>query len=193
LSQPILNEIYALPRNVDPSTVLSVGNIARVKGTDRLVEAHAFFPKGTRTLIAGSIRDKTFYNELTRTIEKQNIEGIHFLGALERSGIYHALSTASVVACPSRLENMPYALLEALAAGIPCVSFDVGGIGEFLTDGVNGFLPGDQQGFVKAITTLIEDEPLRQKMSNNARISVQGNRSGPVCEELAKIYREILN
>lgn len=77
-----------------------------------------------------------------------------FLGeitsASKMSEIY--ASTDVVVSC-SRQDNLPSVLIEASMSGVACVAFDVGGIGEIIEDGKNGYLieKGDVNGFVNRI------------------------------------------
>jgi glycosyltransferase involved in cell wall biosynthesis len=67
---------------------------------------------------------------------------------------------------PSFYEGMGRVVLEAMAAGKPMVACRVGGVPEFVEDGVTGYLisPGDVDALVDRLQTLIGDSDLRQKM-----------------------------
>ena len=67
---------------------------------------------------------------------------------------------------PSFYEGMGRVVLEAMAAGKPMVACRVGGVPEFVEDGVTGYLisPGDVDALVERLKTLIGDSDLRQKM-----------------------------
>ncbi len=58
---------------------------------------------------------------------------------------------------------MPLALLEACAAGLPCVASGVGGVPEILTDGVTGHAvePGESAALSMALIRLLSDRHLR--------------------------------
>jgi glycosyltransferase involved in cell wall biosynthesis len=61
--------------------------------------------------------------------------------------------------------------LEAAACGVPAVAFDVGGIGEWLTDGVNGRMvaAGDTAAMGDAIASLLSDRARRMRFADGAR------------------------
>jgi glycosyltransferase involved in cell wall biosynthesis len=71
----------------------------------------------------------------------------------------------------SRWEGFPLAVVEAMGAGLPVVSYDVAGVREAVADGVNGFLvaPGDREGWGERIRTLLRDEPARRRMGDAGR------------------------
>jgi len=71
-----------------------------------------------------------------------------------------------ISALPSFYEGMGRVVLEAMAAGKPVVASRVGGIPEFVEDGVTGYLisPGDVEALVQRLKTLISDSDLRQEM-----------------------------
>jgi glycosyltransferase involved in cell wall biosynthesis len=77
------------------------------------------------------------------------------------------LPAFDVLLMPSLYEGMPYVLLEALAAGVPIVTTDVGGAKEAVDDGVTGFILPKNFGevLVERLSLLAHDITLRQQMS----------------------------
>ena len=69
---------------------------------------------------------------------------------------------------PSFYEGMGRVVLEAMAAGKPVVASRVGGVPEFVEDGVTGYLisPGDVEVLVDRLKALIGDSDLRKKWDN---------------------------
>ena len=65
---------------------------------------------------------------------------------------------------PSTNEGLGLAIIEAMAAGVPCIGADSGGIREIITDGVNGFLfkPGDSEDLALKIRMIIENKEMRE-------------------------------
>ena len=101
---------------------------------------------------------------------------IHQLGLDDRilfhdlvSDVRPLLAVSDVFILPSREEGMPRALMEAMAMGLPCMATDVGGSGEVLRDGVDGFLVpyGDQEKAALRLGELISNEPGRLRMAAN--------------------------
>jgi glycosyltransferase involved in cell wall biosynthesis len=77
-----------------------------------------------------------------------------------------AYAAGDVYVAPARLESFGIAALEARAAGLPVVARSDGGVREFVADGVEGLLGGDDAGLVDAIARLAVDPVLRQRISS---------------------------
>ena len=84
---------------------------------------------------------------------------------------FSVLSRCDLFVLSSRYEGFPNALLEAMACGLPPVSFDCpSGPGEIIKPGVNGFLvpPGDIKALEGSLSVLIQDEGLRSRFGKEA-------------------------
>ncbi|MGQ9409790.1 glycosyltransferase [Mycolicibacterium gilvum] len=93
-----------------------------------------------------------------------------------RSDVPALLAVSSVFTLSSySIECFPMALLEAMAAGVPAVCTAVGGVPEMIDDGVTGFLvpPRDPQAIADAVSTILTDDDLAQKMGRAARDRVE--------------------
>jgi glycosyltransferase involved in cell wall biosynthesis len=99
-------------------------------------------------------------------------------------------AAADVVACPSRQENLPNVVLEALACGRPVVGFDVGGMSDLIRDGENGRLvkPFDDAALANAIVWVLADDGRRQGMCDVARRIAETEFS---LDEQARRYLEL--
>jgi glycosyltransferase involved in cell wall biosynthesis len=71
----------------------------------------------------------------------------------------------------SRWEGFPLAVIEAMAAGLPVVTYDVAGVREAVEEGVNGHLlaPGDRAGWGGRIAELLRDAAARRRLGDAAR------------------------
>ena len=72
-------------------------------------------------------------------------------------------AACDVIALSSANEGTPVTIIEALAAGVPVVSTDVGGVRDVVEDGRSGFLvpPGDTAALAAALDRLTADRELR--------------------------------
>ena len=82
-----------------------------------------------------------------------------------------AFSAADLFIFPTRADNLPLVLQESMACGTPMVSFDIGGVSDLVRHNITGYLAKseDTQEFSNGIVKLLEDDPLRQTMSENCR------------------------
>ncbi len=92
-----------------------------------------------------------------------------------RSDVADLLHAADLFLLTSISEGIPVTLIEAMAAGLPIVSTDVGGVGEVVDDGTTGFLApsGDDAALARAIFRLADDAKLRDQMGQRGRERAQ--------------------
>jgi glycosyltransferase involved in cell wall biosynthesis len=89
-----------------------------------------------------------------------------------RADVMGLLDAVDVLLHPSLHEALPTAILEAMAASVPVVATDVGGIGELVADGVTGALVApspDGDALAAVLAPLLEDRALRLRMGAAAR------------------------
>ena len=79
-------------------------------------------------------------------------------------------SAADVFVLPTMEDNLPNTIMEALACGTPCISFDVGGVSDMISHGQNGYLakPFDIDDLANVIDSILSDEHRNAQMSANA-------------------------
>lgn len=70
---------------------------------------------------------------------------------------------------PSLFEGLPFAVIEAMHAGLPIVASKSDGLSEAIDDGVSGFLCNDAAEVAARLQTLIDDAELRKAMSQSAK------------------------
>jgi len=105
------------------------------------------------------------------------------------------LAQADIVCLPSYREGLPKALIEAMAMGLPCVTTDVPGCREVVTDGDNGFLvpARDAASLAEAIAKLVDNAGLRERMGRRGRERAEAEFSDErVISETLAVYREML-
>jgi glycosyltransferase involved in cell wall biosynthesis len=103
------------------------------------------------------------------------------------------LNESDVFVLPSYAEGVPMSLLEAMAAGLPCITTPVGGIPDVFTHGVEGLLvpPGDAAQLRAAMSTFIGDEPARLAAGRRAHESARAFDVHAYARRLADIYQRI--
>ncbi len=94
------------------------------------------------------------------------------LGYLSKEkDIIAALQASDLFVFPTREDNLPNTLIEAIACGLPCITYDVGGCGEIIKNGENGLLVslGDKQALQRAIAELLSHPNQLKTMRKKAR------------------------
>lgn len=91
-------------------------------------------------------------------------------GELPREALRDELAAASVVCVPSRGDNLPLAVIEAMAAGRCVVAARTGGIPELVDDGVSGllFAAGDAQSLARSLVRVLPDRALAHRLGAEA-------------------------
>jgi glycosyltransferase involved in cell wall biosynthesis len=162
----------------EPWRLLFLGRMEAIKGGDVLVDAVQAAAEKTgrklRLLLAGDGSSRnTWQAHAARVSAKSNLVEIVFTGWLEGSELERTLSETDLLVIPSTWPE-PFGLvgLEVGAWAIPSVAFDVGGIGEWLHDGVNGVLssgsPPTRSGLATAIAACLSDIQKYRAMCNAA-------------------------
>lgn len=148
--------------------LLLVGAPWYLKGADRVIAAFralaSDFP-GVKLKIIGHYPDGKELRALTGGLPQiEIIKAMHYREIVET--IRHAL----VLMLPSRCEGTPRVIMEAMAAGVPVVGSDAGGIPYLIRDGETGFVAprGDPKELEKRMRQLITDGELRKRLGQNA-------------------------
>ena len=191
---------YSLPGLPDEQaalnthTILTIGWLIKRKGIDLLpqiaeavLNAH---PGWTWKLIGkGELRDW-----LLEEIRKRGLDGRLLVEDPVSGDIGKEYQKASIQVMLSRFECLPMVLLEGSSYGIPMVAFDCPtGPGEIILQGKSGFVVPmeDQQGFIDALSSLMENEGLRRQMGTVARQSSQRYQRDTVYQKWAELFNEL--
>ena len=181
----------------DSRLILTVGNLRRVKGIDVLIRAAQIVcgahPQ-TVFLIAGSVADRGYYDELKHLAHELNVaSNLRFLG--ECDNVRSLLHSSDIFCLLSRSEGMSNALLEAMACKLPCVVTGVGGNLDVIEDGRSGFLVPSEapEATADRIIALLNSPEQARRVGRAARHAVQARFSAAaVVSELANIYDRLL-
>lgn len=171
-------------RNLEP--IYDVGTALRAFAAVR-----AALP-GARLSVAGT---GPALDELRALAESLGVGGaVAFTGRLDRDQMAALYRDADVVLNPSRVDNMPNSILEALASGVPVVSTDVGGVPFVVAHGKTALLvaAGDDRAMADAALALLRDARLRAGLVAAGLAEVQRYAWARVRGELAALYADCL-
>jgi glycosyltransferase involved in cell wall biosynthesis len=179
-----------------PLRLAFIGRLAREKGVFEILEAMRLArEKGVaaRLLVAGGGPDE---QSLRQRVHELALEReVTFVGVLDEQGKAQLLGRCDVLLLPSYSEGLPYALLEAMAAGAVPVVTPVGAMPDVVIEGLHGlFVPvADAQALADAIGSLAADRASLARMRAACRARVAAAFSiGRVADDLRALYSTLL-
>ena len=188
----------ALKCSLNPNgpIILTVCRISPEKGLIYLIEASRTVAKkfpNVKVIIKGfyeSSTERKYYDRLTELIRKYELQQ----NVLIMEGSYHTeipkyVSAADIFVLPSLSEGFPLAVLEALACGVPVIATCVGNITDVLKNKYNSLIvqPGDAEGLAEAINTLLSEDDLRKKISENGLKTIKSIKENEIESLLSQL------
>jgi glycosyltransferase involved in cell wall biosynthesis len=152
---------------------IAVGKLDVQKGFDILIDVWKNIAVKNSDWVLEIWGDGELRQKLTKQIDDNGLSNNILLKG-RTNDVQNKYLESSFYIMTSRYEGLGMVLIEAMSCGLPCIAFDCQwGPGEIIKDGVNGFLVpmGDYKQMVECITTLINDEKLRQTMSEQAKLT----------------------
>lgn len=173
--------------------VVTIGRYTYQKGYDLLlqawVEVEKQYPDWTLDIYGQG--DQAWYRELMMDLGI-DAHRCHLNGPVEDVLTVYQESTIFVLS--SRFEGFGLVLVEAMACGLPVVSFDCpAGPDEIITDGVDGVLvsSGDVQSLAKKLMALMTDENLRQRLGKQARQTAQRYDMAAIANQWRTLFEKV--
>ena len=145
-----------------------MGRLSREKNLKELIAAVNELPQ-VKLYIAGDGPEKEALQE-----QAQNNKKIVFLGKLPNEQLPALLNKCEVFVLPSLYEGNPKALLEAMACGLPCLTSDIEGIKETVSQNRNGLLVNPlKKDITKGLTLLLRDKFFAEQLGLQARETIE--------------------
>jgi glycosyltransferase involved in cell wall biosynthesis len=120
-------------------------------------------------------------------------DAVHFPGRLEVPGMVALYQSADVMVNPSRADNTPNSILEALACGVPVVSTSVGGVPFLVEHGRTAWLvkPDEPDLLADGIAQVLGDTELRRRLVGGGLSLVQACSWEAVRAQWLGLYRQL--
>jgi L-malate glycosyltransferase len=183
---------------VDTPLIITIGNLSERKGHKCLLSALPKILKAQGPVQLVIVGEGELRSSTEEMIAKLEIDSyVHLAGFQKGEIIPQWLNAADIFVLPSLLEGTPNVLLEAMACQLAIVSTSVGGIGNVLQDGQNGFIIPAKSSLdlAERIIMLLKDSALRQRLAENARktVCLQYGDWKKQSITLKKLYLQILD
>ncbi len=188
-------DVQSAPDPAAPPHGLCVGTIVRHKNQNDFIRALDPLAKAVKfkMLFASEPSRDRYGAEFYRLVRER--PWCEPIGYLDREQLKARLAAASFLALPSREENCPMVVLEAMAAGVPVLAANVGGVPDLIQHELNGLLcdPAQPETFRAGVARLLEDRSLAVRLATAAKAQAR-ERFYPlvIANKHLEIYREIV-
>ena len=181
----------------DEILLVNAARLAPEKAQDQLIQSfrviHDRYPQ-TRLWISGVGMDSV----------KQNLETLRqelrLQNAVELRGFsgdfWSLLSVADMMVHPSHVEGIPQSIMGGMAAGLPIVASDVGGVSEVIHHGHTGLLVKENavSGFAQSVIDLISQPQRMRELGENARNAIETELSTEAAvRKVEELYRQMVS
>jgi len=159
----------------EPFEVLCIGRLIPAKGQHLLIDAIERLAAQGRSLRLKLVGEGSGGPSLrARAAQLADPSLVVFEGGINQDHLRDYYASADLFCLPSFAEGLPVVLMEAMAMGIACVSTQITGIPELISNGTDGILvaPSDVDGLVSAIGALMDDPGFRKKLGKAGRAKV---------------------
>lgn len=199
IDNPVSEAFFGAPRQPRDGTVLYVGRLIPRKDIFTLLRSIKRVREqvpGCRLRLAGDgisgLEPGSYRDQLAGFVRENKLEGcVDFLGQLDDDELRSEYSTCELMVVSSVLETAPMVILQAMAAGVPVVSTDVGGIRYLVEEGRSGYLvpPEDPEAMANKVVEILEDSDARDAMGARAlAIANDRLRASEVAARTREVY-----
>lgn len=193
----VREDFFDIKNNRISNRILNIGGIEPRKGLYNLILAilqiKDIIPD-VELHIIGKIRKKSYYDELISFINLNKLEkNVLFLGGISKDDLKTEIGECSIFVFPSQEESQGIVLLEAMAAGKPVVTTNIGGIPFVVENGKTGILVeyGDIEALKTGIISLLKDEKLNMKMGEAGKVIARKYNYDRIASMYYDLYKHV--
>ena len=173
--------------------ILFVGRMGNEKSVDFLIENHKDIIKENKNAKLLLVGDGPDIDNLKEIVKKEHVEdNVIFAGRVPWENVSLYYQIPDVFTTASKTETQGLTVLEAMAASLPVVALDDDAFREVVVDDYNGFLFKDKKGYKEAIIKIMKDKELQERLSIQARNTVEAHSAKFFAEQVLAVYKKAL-
>ncbi|MDD5350483.1 MAG: glycosyltransferase family 4 protein [Chthoniobacteraceae bacterium] len=184
------------PTPGEPPRILVIGVICKRKNQNAFIKAldPLASEKAFKVEFVGSCGTDDYGREFRALISTR--PWCEYSGTMDRDTLRQHLPHAAMLALPSLEDNCPMTVLESMAAGIPVIAANVGGVPELFTDKIDGLLcdPENPGSMLAAVRSFLENPEAARRVGLAGRQTALGRyHPRQIALRHVEIYHEALN
>ena len=172
--------------------ILYAGRLVKEKGLSKLVTAYHQIKKRHPEALWWIAGQGTLEKKL-----KKLLPDVRFLGHLSREKLRGVYASSDIFVCPSATETFGNAVVEAMASGLPVITTNEGGSAELVQrayqNNVTIFPAGQSEVLAQKISLLIQDQALRQQLSQQSLAFAKQQQWSPLLDQIVLHYEMQVN
>ena len=188
-------EVMPSPNPANPPIGLCVGTICFRKNQNAFIRALDTLAgeKKFRITFLGDVGNDAYGTEFLQLVKER--PWCEFAGWAGRDQLKDHIRAASFLVLPTREDNCPMVVLEAMATGLPVLASDVGGVPDLIQPEKNGLFcdPLKPESFAVGVRRLLEDPALSARLATAAKLEARARfHPDVIARRHLEIYREVL-
>jgi glycosyltransferase involved in cell wall biosynthesis len=207
LQQVVDRDITVIPNGVDitpfqemkrsshqmQKSLIFVGRIEQVKGIEYLLQAMVTviqkYPQ-VRLVILGTGEDEARIQALAAILPLE--KSVEFVGSVPHEEVPRYMADSDIFVLPSLSEGFPLVIVEAMAAGLPILATNVGGLKEVVQDRMNGFLvdPQNAGALADKLLFMLQNPVILDEMSRNNIQAATGYGWDHIIVRIEEVYQK---
>jgi glycosyltransferase involved in cell wall biosynthesis len=180
---------------IRPPYLLYVSHFHRYKNVLRLLEAFALVRNehpGLSLVLAGEAADPAYWSEVEEAISRLGLgASVRRVGGRSREELKDIYRAALAFVYPSLAENCPFAVLEALALGLPIAAARASSLPEICGEAALFFDPHKPVEMAEVMGRLINRKPLREELSRKAVARAQMFSWPEAARQTLRIFEQV--
>jgi len=167
----IYNGIKLIDRSINTkkeNMIVTAGRLVSWKGFDVLIELMKDLPEWSLSIVG----DGPDHDKLRSLIEENGLSGRVFLkGSISREDLMDLLLRSKLFILNTSFESFSFQVVEAMFAGIPVITTNIGNLKEIIENNKEGILvePNNKTQILNAIQKINSDENFRREIVVNAK------------------------
>lgn len=181
--------------SLDKKQIITVGRLSEQKGFDLLIPAWSSIAKRHSDWKIHLYGEGELENELRKSIAQNGIEDSFTLHKPVKD-IKEKYLESSIYVMSSRFEGFGMVLIEAMACGVPCISFDCPhGPSYIIKNGEDGILVenGNVEKLADAISSLIMDKERRMAMGKAAKRNIARYSQENIMQQWENLFKKLIS